>query len=379
VRRPRRIAFVLSKYSVGGMEKQLANIIAHRPERARAWDVHTITLGAVRSHEVEQMFEAAGATNTLVDRQQLGFPRFLIRLVGAVRRLRPMVVSTLLDSSVGAWGRLAAYLTGVPVIVHSDRLLATEDSRAHRAMRPYLDRVTDRFLPNAHAIADRLVSQGVPREKIRVVHNGVDLRVFDPDRVARSRSAWGIDDDATVLGYLGRFAPLKRVELLLEGVRRLPEAERPDFVVLAGDGPTMASVRAIAEADPWLRAHCRFIGSTDDSAGFLANVDYLVLPSESEGLPNVVLEAMAMRRPVVATAVSDVEYLIGDCGFVARPGDPASLAEALRSMQVLASDARLALGRRARQRVEREFDIVKSAERFWEAHLELVPDLGPDS
>jgi len=371
-----RIVFVLSKYSVGGLEKQLANLIAHRPERARHVEIHAITLQAPRSREVERRFEAAGVHTTLVDRDELDFPRFFIGLVRAMRRIRPSIVSTLLDSSAGAWGRLAAWLTRVPVIVHSDRLLATEGTRAHYLVRPFLDRVTDRFLPNAHAIEERLVASGVPRGKIRVMPNGVDLSVFDPGSARDLRSDWGLAEDATVAGYLGRIAPLKRVDVLLRAVQSLPEESRPDAIVLAGDGSSMPEIRELVAADPWLERHCRFLGSIDDTPAYLASIDYLVLPSESEGLPNVVLEAMAMARPVIATTVSDVPVLIADTGLLVPPSDVASLSDAIADMQRRGHAERRELGRRARRRIEEEYDIVKSAERFWDAHLELLGTSG---
>ena len=371
-----RVVFVLSKYSVGGLEKQLANLIAHRPERARHVEIHAITLQTPRSAEVQRRFEGAGVRTTLVNRDELGFPRFFLDLVRAMRRIRPAIVSTLLDSSAGAWGRLAAWLTRVPVIVHSDRLLATEGTRAHYALRPFLDRVTDRFLPNAHAISERLVASGVPRRKIRVMPNGVDLSVFDPGSARDLRREWGVSEDATVAGYLGRIAPLKRVDLLLRAVQRLPEASRPDVIVLAGDGPSLPQIHELVSGDPWLERHTRFLGSIDDTPGFLASIDYLVLPSESEGLPNVVLEAMAMNRPVIATTVSDVPILVADTGLLVPPSDVAALAEAIADMQQRGHDLRRELGRRARQRIEDEYDIVQSAERFWDAHLELLGDGG---
>lgn len=375
VSRPNRIVFVLSKYAVGGAEKQLANLIAARPERARPWDVVTITLTKPRSDDVRRRFEAAGARNVLVDREATSFPVFLWRLIRELRRLRPRIVSTLLDSSVGAWGRLAALLAGVPVIVHSDRGLIPEGTRAHRLLRPLLDRATDRFLPNADAIADRLARNGVPRSKIRVMHNGVDLHVFDPERATCLRDSWGIDADATVLGFLGRIAPVKRVDVLLDAVRRLREDERPDQLVLAGDGASLPEIRATVEGDPWLREHARLIGTIDDAPAFLASIDYLVLSSEAEGFPNVVLEAMAMGKPVVATAVSDVPFLLGDTGILAAPSDVDSLARALATVQTMTPAERAILGRRARERAKREFDIAVCAERFWGAHLELAADV----
>lgn len=371
-RDPNQITFVLPHYGVGGAEKQLANLIRHRPPEAASMDIRTVTFLPTSSPEVEAMFERAGAVNTLVDRSTLSFPRFFLRLLSVMREQNPMLVSTFLDSSVGAWGRLAALLTGVPLIVQSDRLLATEGTRAHYLLRPHLDRRTDRFLPNATAIAERLVNDGVPHEKIVVMPNGVDLEVFDPVRVEGLRTEFGIPDGAVVLGYLGRFAPFKRVDLLLEALARLDEADRPDYVLLAGDGPTMPQARAIVEGDEWLKSATRFLGTIDDTPRYLATLDYLVLPSESEGLPNVVLEAMAMGKPVISTAVSDVPRLVGEAGFIVKPSDLHELQGAIRSMQSLTAAEREQLGQLARTRIEKEYSIEVAAKRFWDAHLGLV-------
>ena len=377
MRRRDRFVFVVGRYAVGGAEKQLANLIAHRPQRARDIDVHVITLLPPSSLEVEQRFADAGVRTTLVDRSSLRFPSFFIRLLSEMRRLRPAVVSTFLDSSVGAWGRLAAWLTGVPIIVQSDRQLAHEGTRSHLFLRPLLDRVTTRFLPNANAIAERLVADGVPRRKIRVMPNGVDLRVFDPCSTKGQRGSWEIPEADTVLGYLGRFAREKRVDLLVRAVQALPESARPEHVVLAGDGATMPAVREIVAADRWLSERCRFIGGIDDTPAFLASIDYLVLPSDSEGLPNVVLEAMAMAKPVVATAVSEIPAMVGDTGLVVPPGNVGALAEAIGRMQELSIDQRRERGLRARQRVEQNYDIVLRSADFWDAHLELLRGAEP--
>lgn len=369
---PNRIVFVLPHYGVGGAEKQLANLILHRPPSAKSMDVHVITFLPTASSDVESRFETAGAVNTLIDRSSQSFPMFFVQLVRALRALRPVLVSTILDSSVGAWGRLAAVLTGVPLIVHSDRLLATEGSRVHYLLRPYLDKRTDRFLPNATAIADRLVAAGVPRARIEVMPNGVDLAMFDPSTTSSNRTMLGIPEDAVVLGYLGRFAPFKRVDLLIEALSRLDPMDRPDFVVLAGDGPTMPNVQDAVSNDPWFKAHCKFLGTINDIPSFLATIDYLVLPSESEGLPNVVLEAMAMKRPVVSTRVSDVPILIGDTGFIVEPSDADALASAILAMQSLGPSGRNELGNQARKRIERGYSIEVASRRFWDAHTDLI-------
>ena len=372
-----RIVFVLSQFQLGGAEKQLATLLAHRPAWAIGLDVHSVTFAPPGSREMAERYAALGVRDTLVERQTTTFAGFMIGLLRAIRRLDPAIVHTVLDHSTGTWGRLAAWMLRVPAIVMSDLSLGEEGGRVHFALRPFLDSRTHRFLPNAEAIADRLASKGVPRSRITVIPCGVDLDTFDPARVAPRgtmlREAWGVAQDAVVAGYLGRFSELKRVDLLVEAVLTIPESERPGHLVLAGDGPTMPLVRALCDGDPWLRAHCRLLGMIEDTAEFLSAIDYLVLSSDTEGLPNAVLEAMAMARPVVATGVSDVPRVIDGAGFVAEPGNVQSIAVALRAMQRLAPHERRTLGEHGRQRVKREYDIKNVAERFWCEHAALLP------
>lgn len=367
-----RIVFILPNYGVGGAEKQLAALISNRPPYAKSIGIHTITLLPPTSAHVSELFAEAGAQNTLVDRSSMAFVPFLQALTRTIRRLNPSIVSTFLDSSVSTWGRLASLLAGVPKRVQSDRQLEPEGNWPHRILRPVLDRFTDRFTPNAHAIADRLIHSGVAKERIQVVPNGVDLHLFNTETVTSMRRDLGIPTDAIVLGFLGRFAQVKRLDLLLSAVQKLDYHDRPDTILLGGDGPLMAEIRALVNNDSWLSQHCIFLGTVDNTPAFLATIDYLVLASDSEGLPNVVLESMAMRKPVIATSVSDVPRMIGDSGLLVEPGNGAALAAKIAVMQNLDRAARQALGNLAHSRVKEHYSIESSARRFWDAHLGLV-------
>ncbi len=371
--RPPKVLFVMASYAVGGTELQLASLIANRPGWAERYALESITFLPPRSADVAERFGALGVVNTLIDREQTSFPRFFTRLLAQVRRSRPDVLHAMLDSSTGAWGRLAGVVARVPAIVQSDRSIVEEGTSTHFRLRPFLDRRTKRFLPNAHAIAERLMRSGVPADRITVVPSGVDLGRFAPDAV-RGTGRFRRHHDDVVAGFVGRFHAVKRIDLLLRAVASLPEGARPDRLVLAGDGPEAPAVREQVAADPWLREHVELIGTCTDVPAFLAETDYLVLSSEVEGAPNAVIEAMAMRRPVVATRVSDVPSIVGETGLLAEPGDVASLAAAIAAMQGLSGEARAALGADARLRVEREYDVKVVAERFWEAHRQLLPD-----
>lgn len=367
-----RIVFIFGAFAVGGAERQLARLVERRPESAENVAVHVITLHPTRSTEIERRFAAQGVHHTLVDWDASSFPVFFLRLVRTLRRLRPAIVHTFMDGSAGTWGRLAALLAGVPVILHSDRSLERTTNRSDRPLRPFLDRRTRHFLPNAHAIAERVIRDGVPPDRVTVIPNGVDCSAYLPGRDNELRRQLGIADEAVVAGFLGRVERVKRLDVLLDALVRLPEADRPDHLLVAGDGSQMDAVRAQVEADPWLARHCHLLGSVQRVPAFLASLDYLVQSSEVEGLPNAVLEAMATGLPIVATRVSDVPLLIDGVGILAEPADVASLAEALRAMQRLGSEGRRELGEAARRRIERDYDLDRVAARFWEIHYELL-------
>lgn len=369
-----KVVFILPAYSLGGTELQLAGLIAHRPTWARGFDIETITFMRGRSEHLTSRFEELGVKNTLLDRERMGFPRFFLRLVQELHRARATIVHTFLDSSTGTWGRLAAVLSGTRTIVHSDRSLMVGDTGVQRKLRPLLDRATKLFLPNAGAIAARLVENGVPREKITIIPSGVDLGRFFVRPSGEARAAWGVSEDSVVAGFLGRFASVKRLDVLLEAVILLPPAQRPDVLVLAGDGPEMGRVTDMVRSDTWLSEHVKLLGARDDVPLFLSGVDYLVLSSQVEGAPNAVLEAMAMGKPVVATCVSDLPEIVEGVGFLAIPGDAGSLSGAISKMQGLTSAERADLGALARERILERFDMTVVAERFWQAHRDLLQD-----
>jgi glycosyltransferase involved in cell wall biosynthesis len=368
------VVFVLSGLTMGGAEAQLATILEADPERTRRFAPRVLALSDVRHAAIVERFAALGVPVDVVDRGQHGFAAFLLALVRYFRRWRPRIAHALLAGTAGTWGRAAARVAGVPRVVLSDLSLDPPTSRVQKLVDPIVHRVTDLFLPNATAIAERLAREGAPRSRIVVLRNGVDLQRFDPARARDLREAWGVADDAVVVGFLGMLRPEKRPDLLLDALERLPEADRPQFVAVAGDGPLMSTLRDRVEADPWFAGHVRLLGVVSDAPAFLAGVDLLVLCSDTEGLPNAVLEAHAMGRPVVATRVSDVPLLIDEPGALVAPGDAAGLAEAIARVVAMPPGDRVRWGERARARTVAEFALPAAAARFWDLHEGLLDD-----
>lgn len=370
--RSRRITFVLPALGIGGTEKQLALLFANKPAFMDGTQLEINTFLPASSKPIKQVFEDNNATITLINREQLSFPQFFLRLTRHYQGTRPQIVHTMLDSSTGTWGRAAAVLTGVPNIFHSDRSLANNGTQVHFLLRSFLDRRTTRFLPNAEAIAERLRASHVPPEKITIMSNALDLDRFSRSSVKSLRPELKLPADAVIAGYLGRFSKEKRLDLLLDSIMKIPLQHRPDRLLLAGDGPDMPNVARRVATEPWLAEHVVLLGSIENTPEFLATLDYLVLCSDTEGLPNAVLEAMAMTVPIVSTDVSDVPQLIEGAGFLARTGDANSLAAALLKMQQLSKGQRNRLGETGRCKVNKRHGHKAVAEAFWQAHLEVL-------
>ncbi len=223
-------------------------------------------------------------------------------------------------------------------------------------------RRAERILAISRAIAASLVSlEGVPREKIEVVHYGLESEGFAAQASpGRLRAELGLEDEPLV-GFVGRMVEQKGVDVLLRAfvaVRRaLPEAH----LVLAGDGRQMTAMLAMARSLHLSRFH--FLGWRTDVADLMADIDVLVMPSRWEGFGLVALQAMALARPVVASRVSALPEIVENqiTGMLVPPEDPARLARAL--IEVLKMPGRgAALGRAGNARLAREFTLDRMAE-----------------
>jgi glycosyltransferase involved in cell wall biosynthesis len=236
-----------------------------------------------------------------------------------------------------------------------------------------------RALPLADAVVSlnrelsvELERAGVANGRARLIRNGVDLRAFAPPTAAQreaARQALSLESGAVAVVFVGRLSAAKGVHALLDAWRLVESRDEPvrAQLFLAGDGEEAAAVRARLSSEV-LRA--RMLGRLPDVRGLLRAADVLVLPSESEGLSNAVLEAMAMAVPIVATRIGGLDEQVEDgvTGTLVPAGDAESLARALLSL-IHDEDRRRALGTRGREVVERRFgfaDTVDAYERLYE-------------
>ena len=205
----------------------------------------------------------------------------------------------------------------------------------------------DRVVAVSEATRASLCSSVLPADKIDVVHNGVSIPERPPDPAPLAAEA-GFDDSRPLLVAAGRLSPEKGHQHLIRAARLLADRGVDAGMAIVGEGREREQLeRTIGDLD--LGGSVKLFGHRRDPLACLAAADVVVNPSETEGSPNVVLEAMSIGRPIVATSVGGVPEILADDanGVLVPPGSPARLAEGIA--RVLAdSDLAQRLGRAAR-------------------------------
>jgi glycosyltransferase involved in cell wall biosynthesis len=204
-----------------------------------------------------------------------------------------------------------------------------------------------------------LVANGCRPERVRVLLNGIDHRAFrrDRQRVADARVRFGMADGQIAIGAVGRLEPQKRFDLLIAAFAKLRHSHPSAQLLIAGDGSLKQALQAHVDARQ-LGTCCRLLGHVDDVPLFHHAIDLFVQSSTYEGTPNVVLEAMALESPIVATDVGGTAELVahGREGLIVPPGEVDALASAMQNVLCDPAAAR-ARAAAARHRVETDLSF----------------------
>lgn len=306
------------------------------------------------------------------------------QLVRLLRRERPDILHTH-NPKPGILGRIAGRITRVPRIVNTQHgLYAQPDDPLRRRLPVYVaERLAASFghveLVQNPEDVDTLVRRlRVPRRKVRLLGNGVDLERFDPDALDRAdpgarrrlRDEWGIRPDEVVVGTVGRLVREKGVVELLEAAHELRVGGSvARFVVVGPSDPDKADA---VPADVTLQAVADGVvlaGQRTDMPACYRAIDVFVTASWREGFPRSAMEAAAMGLPTIATDVRGNRQVVDDgvTGLLVPVRDPAALAAAIGGL-VADVDRRRRLSAAARSRAAAEFDQRRVIERTLAAY-----------
>lgn len=296
----------------------------------------------------------------------------VFRLCGLIREKKVDVLHTYLFHA-NLLGRIAGRLSGVPVIVSSERIMGLESW--HRLL---LNRITSplasAFTANSLAVKEFMTEKiRLPPEKIHVIYNGVDTQKFGAKHdKEKLRSSLGLKPEDFVCVTVARLDEQKGVSYLVEAARKVVEKNPETKFLIVGDGPLKEKLIELSEK-LGLTEHVLFLGQRMDVPKILGASDLFLLPSIWEGLPNVVLEAMAAGLAVVATKTSGTPELVvdGKTGFLVSPGDAVGLAGAILACTKDAGRIS-AMGSAGRKRAEEVFSLKKMINENEELYLKLA-------
>jgi glycosyltransferase involved in cell wall biosynthesis len=345
-----------------GAEVQVATLLRALAERG------DLALSAILLNEgrLAQELRSGGIPVIVFPESQLGFLAIL-RKAGELLRRKPVQV---LHSHRYKENLLAAWLArrcGVPVVVRSQHG-RPEPFSGWRHLKQRILQFTDRQVARWATDAVIGVSQQLAEQmrqragssNVVLIRNGIAVdRVDSALTPAQAKARLGVPADALVVGCAARLEPIKRLDLFLEAAHRISAQHPQTRFVLVGEGKEERPLRDLAHK-LGLTGRVMFTGHRDDVYDVMRAMDVLLLTSDHEGLPMVLLEAQCLGVPVVARCVGGVaEVLRQDAGILVDSSDPAQLAQACGKL-LSDSGMRSRLGTVGREAV-REFDVRKSA------------------
>lgn len=371
---PRRVVQLLATGNVGGAQGSVTDLMLRLDPSRFAVEAVSLTDGPA----IDRMRELHLPVTVLEEPND----QDVVRALAAHLRERETDLLHAHMFRAERLGARAAHVAGTPAMVatvHSSRVRSPGDVAALAAETP----LVDHLIAPSEAIAAKIRREGRASVPITVIPNGVDLERFGAHRSNTEpvaiRATLGIPADAFLVGAVARLEPEKGHRYLLmawpEIARALPDAR----LLLVGEGSLGAVLRAQASslAAP-AREHVVFAGGQTDVVALTQALDLAVLPSLREAQGIALLEAMAARVPVVASAVGGIPETIWDWrdGLLVPPADPDALAAAVIRVSRDAG-MRRSLSAAGRRRVEDRFDILESVRRIEAIYLEELTRVAP--
>jgi glycosyltransferase involved in cell wall biosynthesis len=325
---------------------------------------HWVALAAPPASAIAKRAQEAGILFYPLRTHKALLPVEVVRLAAWLIQHRVEVVNT--HSSNDGWlAGLAARLAMRPILIRSRHIEVDYPNR-------FWSGLAFRVLPHhvittSQRIADRLVVElGVPADRVNCVATGVDLKRFDPKIEGTLHRELGLASGVALVGMISVLRSWKGHATFLEAAQLLfSRLTTPVHFVIAGDGPAREEWTQKIKLEPF-QGRVTLLGHRADVPNVLASLKVLVLPSYAhEGIPQIILQAQAMARPVVATTIGGIPEVVADgvTGLLVPPRDAEALAE---NIGAALEDATLAsnLGQAARAHIEKSYSLDAMGQRL---------------
>ncbi|MGA3067357.1 MAG: glycosyltransferase [Tepidisphaeraceae bacterium] len=356
-----RVMHVVLSLDVGGLERVVLSLVS----RAASLGQIPTVLCIERRGDLADECEKLGAPVYCVGKRPGLRPGIARPIADLMRQLRPDVVHTHQIAALLYAGR-AARRAGIANVVHTEHGKNYAGRFRTRMLGRWAGRYAKRFFCVSSDIAAEVAEwRVVGSKKLTVVRNGIDMDDIDSATAAQTvRADMGIPLGAAVIGTVGRLSDIKRQDVLIRALARLRRQQADIHLLLVGDGPRRGDLVKLA----WklgLTDAVHFAGYQNQPQKYLAAMDVFALSSASEGMPLSVLEAWAARKPVVAFHVGGLPEIVEQrrSGILVPAGHETELTAAI--LEVI-SNPKFAseLAAEGRRRVENEFSLTRTAQRY---------------
>jgi len=325
---------------------------------------HWVALAAPPASAIAKRAREAGILFYPLRTHKALLPFEVVRLAAWLTWNEVELVNT--HSSNDGWlAGLAARLAMKPMLIRSRHIEVDYPNRFWSALAFRV--LPDHVITTSRRIADRLVAElGISPARVTCVATGVDLARFNPEMEGTLRQELGLAPEVALMGMISVLRSWKGHATFLDAARQLfGKTKRPLHCIIAGDGPARDEWMQFIEQEPW-KGKVTLLGHRADVPNILASLDVLVLPSYAhEGIPQIILQAQAMARPVVATTIGGIPEVVQDgvTGLLIPPRDADALAQKIR---VILDDPACSaqLGQNARASIEKNHSLDAMGERL---------------
>ena len=370
-----KIIHVISSLGNGGAEKVLYEICTQTSNHDH------IIISLLKIDIYGELLRSKGFKVFELGMKRGSFPSpfNFFKLVQLIKRHKPDIVQTWMYHS-DLLGGIAARLAGIDKVIWGIRN-SYIDPKIAKKSTIWTIKILSRlswWLPfsiivNSQKGLDYHVSIGYRHTKMRRVLNGCDIKVFKftlKDAFVL-RKKWGVESNVPLIGFVARYHPQKNHYNLLCALTLLQSRNILPYCVFVGSN-IKDNKKLINQINQFgLKKTIILEDSFKDISSVMSALDLHILPSASEGFPNVVLEAMACETPCVVTDVGDAAYIVGDTGWVVKPNSPKELADAIEKALIERQKNKWQNRcKAARKRIENHFDIQKMLVMYKEVWIE---------
>ncbi len=303
-----KICYVIGTLNIGGAEKQLLMLTDGLDKKK----FEPVVISLRKNGDLKKDFESAGIKVVETDKKFKIDPIFFFRLFYAIKKEKPEILHTFMFTS-NTWGRIAGIFNRVPIIISSERCVDLYKKWYHRLIDNLLIHFTKIIIANSYAVKDFYQNrERIPETRIKVIHNGIDIKTNENNGILTSKiKELGLENAKHIISCAGRFTEQKGFIYLIKAIPLILKEFPLTYFVFIGDGPLKDVFKKEVQKSG-IEKNVLFTGYRKDVSDIFSISDIVAVPSLFEGMPNVVLEAMIAKKPVIGTNIPEISEIIKD-------------------------------------------------------------------